>query len=190
LNIARDDKAKSQLIHYAAAFDRFNFIEYLTQQGVNINTKNSEGSTALHIAARWGHATTAQWIMIREDCDIEAEDNEGNTALMWAVKWDHIQIVQLLINRGAVITKMDRSRNRFVEFSACRKFVSPIDISTAYYIGQHVLDFSTLLSYYCLLIRTWCMARMLRQALRYIYQRDGDIWTSLNCCYKLGLKFK
>ncbi len=48
----RDDKAKSQPIHYAAAFDRFNFIEYFTQHSIDINTKNSEGSTPLHIAGK------------------------------------------------------------------------------------------------------------------------------------------
>mgnify|MGYP002475470540 CR=1 FL=1 len=53
LSQVRDDKAKSQLIHYAAAYDRFNFIEYLVQHNVDINVKNNEGSTPLHIAGTY-----------------------------------------------------------------------------------------------------------------------------------------
>ncbi|KAI0375549.1 ankyrin [Pilatotrama ljubarskyi] len=60
---------------------------------------NTEGKTALHVAALKGNEE-----LVRMLCDLGADfdlaDNEGNTPLHYASAWGHITVVQLLIERG------------------------------------------------------------------------------------------
>ncbi|VDB98729.1 unnamed protein product [Peniophora sp. CBMAI 1063] len=64
-----------------------------------LDWSNSEGRTALHVAAMTGKDD-----MVRMLCDYGADvdltDNEGNTPLHYASAWNNIPIVQLLIERG------------------------------------------------------------------------------------------
>ncbi|KAI0776111.1 hypothetical protein BD413DRAFT_669289 [Trametes elegans] len=60
---------------------------------------NTEGKTALHVAALKGNEE-----LVRMLCDLYADvdlaDNDGNTPLHYASAWGHITVVQLLIERG------------------------------------------------------------------------------------------
>ncbi|KAJ8457147.1 hypothetical protein ONZ51_g11705 [Trametes cubensis] len=60
---------------------------------------NTEGKTALHVAALKGNEE-----LVRMLCDLGADfdlaDNEGNTPLHYASAWGHVTVVQLLIERG------------------------------------------------------------------------------------------
>ncbi|EIN10402.1 ankyrin, partial [Punctularia strigosozonata HHB-11173 SS5] len=64
---------------------------------------NSQGRTALHVAALKGNED-----LVRTFCDLGADydlpDNQGNTALHYASAWGHVPIVQLLIERGCSYT--------------------------------------------------------------------------------------
>ncbi|KAG6336693.1 hypothetical protein ID866_2400 [Astraeus odoratus] len=64
-----------------------------------LDWSNSQGKTALHMAALKGNE-----VLVRMLCDWGADfdlaDNSGNTPLHYASAWGHIPIVQLLIERG------------------------------------------------------------------------------------------
>ncbi|KAF9226585.1 ankyrin [Gyrodon lividus] len=64
-----------------------------------LDWSNSQGKTALHMAALKGNEE-----LVRMLCDLGADfdlsDNKGNTPLHYASSWGHIPIVQLLIDRG------------------------------------------------------------------------------------------
>ncbi|KIJ20276.1 hypothetical protein PAXINDRAFT_166374 [Paxillus involutus ATCC 200175] len=64
-----------------------------------LDWSNSQGKTALHMAALKGNEE-----LVRMLCDLGADfdlaDNKGNTPLHYASSWGHIPIVQLLIERG------------------------------------------------------------------------------------------
>ncbi|KAF8556983.1 ankyrin [Imleria badia] len=64
-----------------------------------LDWSNSQGKTALHMAALKGNEE-----LVRMLCDLGADfdlaDNKGNTPLHYSSSWGHIPIVQLLIERG------------------------------------------------------------------------------------------
>ena len=73
----------------------------LLKSGLDVNTRNSEGMTALMLAAKKGHTDTVQALLDRE-ADINAQATYyGWTALAYAANQGHEQIVRLLLARGA-----------------------------------------------------------------------------------------
>ncbi|KAK0498607.1 ankyrin repeat-containing domain protein [Armillaria luteobubalina] len=68
-----------------------------------LDWSNSQGKTALHIAALRGNEE-----LVRMLCDLNADvdlpDNKGNAPLHSASSWGHITVVQLLIERGCSYT--------------------------------------------------------------------------------------
>ncbi|PBK72760.1 ankyrin [Armillaria solidipes] len=68
-----------------------------------LDWSNSQGKTALHVAALRGNEE-----LVRMLCDLNADvdlpDNKGNAPLHSASSWGHITVVQLLIERGCSYT--------------------------------------------------------------------------------------
>jgi serine/threonine-protein phosphatase 6 regulatory ankyrin repeat subunit B len=69
--------------------------------GADLNVKQSDGWTALMIAAFSGHTGTVK-ILLDENADVSAQDKgDGKTALRWAVDRGHTEIVNILKQAGA-----------------------------------------------------------------------------------------
>lgn len=68
--------------------------------GVNINTVNYQGRTALIEVARLGDAKTAEWLLDR-GASINHKDMYDGYALLYATQRGKKDIVNLLIQRGA-----------------------------------------------------------------------------------------
>lgn len=81
----------------------FNAIEYndiqqvklLLDQGFDINSKNHDGCTALHIAAYRGHQDIIE-LLLKRGADTFLKDKDGYTARMYAQEYGHSEIVELL----------------------------------------------------------------------------------------------
>jgi ankyrin repeat protein len=69
---------------------------------INLNQKDSEGKTSLHLACELGHKKCAA-LLLKNDADLFLTDNDGRTALHLAVIGNHHGIVQQLIQKGAPI---------------------------------------------------------------------------------------
>ena len=63
-----------------------------------LDIKNEEGSTALHLAAKEGHAGVVV-ALLDAGADINARDGAGNTALCLASEAGHVGVVSELIGR-------------------------------------------------------------------------------------------
>lgn len=61
-------------------------IEKFLQYNPNINLKNKEGLTALHIMARYRSSFDCLALLIKKGANVDAQDNDGWTPLMDAVK--------------------------------------------------------------------------------------------------------
>lgn len=72
----------------------------LLERGSNINLKDSDGNTAIAIAAA-SHSDKSIPILMAFGADINVQNNAGETPLDQAVKWGHIQICKLLIENYA-----------------------------------------------------------------------------------------
>lgn len=62
----------------------------------NTNPKNSDGETAFHYAAKYGHAEVCRYFMSLSD-DKNPADEDGETPLHWAATRGYIKICQLIV---------------------------------------------------------------------------------------------
>lgn len=84
----------------AAALGKVNFVEYLIDNGANVNKRYYLGGTALHRAALGGFNDIVT-LLLDSGVQINMPDLDGMTALMTAVKAGKRFTVELLAKRGA-----------------------------------------------------------------------------------------
>ncbi|XP_064471297.1 uncharacterized protein LOC135385740 isoform X2 [Ornithodoros turicata] len=83
-NIALDQLNPSEgqrtLLHLAAKYGQEKMVhwlaEYMNNNDLNINRKDSEGNTAVHLAAKYGHVTALK-VLILHGADITAKNEQG-----------------------------------------------------------------------------------------------------------------
>jgi len=91
-------------------------VKAMLDAGVDVNTKNDYGATALVYAAEKGHVNILK-LLIERKADVEAKDNFYNaTAFTWAMMKDHEEAMALLIKAGAggelAVLNLGISRNK------------------------------------------------------------------------------
>ena len=69
----------------------------------NINALDSDGDTALMIAAELGHLDDVKTLLSSKGININFKNNYGHTALMKALDKNHKEIAKQLIRDGAKI---------------------------------------------------------------------------------------
>ncbi|CAF1625633.1 unnamed protein product [Rotaria sp. Silwood1] len=77
-------------------------VERLLQRGVDINTSNIDGLTALHQACIDNNLLMVEYLLNRS-ADINCQDNEGWTPLHAAASCGNLDIVKYLLSRGAIV---------------------------------------------------------------------------------------
>lgn len=98
-----------------AAKSKFGILRALLEFGANLNSQNSDGETALQIAARWGDKRILMSLIVA-GADINTKDKHGWTTLKWAVDEDHRSIAALLLMEGAS-DDGDEAYNLAVEYN-------------------------------------------------------------------------
>jgi ankyrin repeat protein len=68
--------------------------------GANLEAKDNDGRTPLHVAAKWKHIEIAR-SLIEAKADLNTKDNHEHTPLYDAVSCGCIEIVEMLINKEA-----------------------------------------------------------------------------------------
>ncbi|NWQ80817.1 RN5A ribonuclease, partial [Columbina picui] len=104
-----DNKDRNALIHvlregcakktYESAVSIALFL--LDPGGIDVNSKDECGKTALILAAEMQSADLVEALLEKGEIDIDDADEEGNTALMVAVEKDDYNIAKLLCEKGA-----------------------------------------------------------------------------------------
>ena len=74
--------------------------------GANINTKYTDGITALMVASEMGHEDVVK-LLLRKGADVNARDIEGRTSLNSAIKRGNTAIEQLIKEAGGIISVDD-----------------------------------------------------------------------------------
>uniref|UniRef100_H3C7R6 Protein phosphatase 1 regulatory subunit 16A n=1 Tax=Tetraodon nigroviridis TaxID=99883 RepID=H3C7R6_TETNG len=75
-------------------------IQALVQSGGDLNARDDNGATLLHIASANGYLSVAELLLERR-AQVEVKDTDGWTPLHAASCWGHIQVVELLVANGA-----------------------------------------------------------------------------------------
>jgi ankyrin repeat protein len=81
-------------------------IQRLLQTGIDVNSEDNSGATALMEAVRHGQTDTAQ-LLLDSGADMNASEVDGMTVLMSAASMGKSDIVKLLVDRGADIDEKD-----------------------------------------------------------------------------------
>ena len=101
-------------MYYASKSGNQSVVEELLKQGVdNVDTKDSDGRTALWTASFDGHSDVVE-LLLSHGADTEVRDEDGDTALHVACYKGHLNVVKCLIQARAVNAK---NRNGSVTFS-------------------------------------------------------------------------
>ncbi|GIY30595.1 hypothetical protein CDAR_461182, partial [Caerostris darwini] len=99
VNINFTDANGFTALHLGALFGDLSFVEYCIQKNVSdINVKNNEGSTPLHLASR-GNFQHVVSFLIDKGAEINAKDNNCHTALYFACINNYKDVVHIFINK-------------------------------------------------------------------------------------------
>ncbi|KAJ5348544.1 uncharacterized protein N7506_001797 [Penicillium brevicompactum] len=87
------------LLHMAAAANLKDLIEPVVSDIQDVAIRNTDGDTALHLAARGGHVTAGK-ILRRKGADQEAKSHNGKTPLYEAASGGYTYFVKWLLEEG------------------------------------------------------------------------------------------
>ena len=116
---AREDEIKLQL----------KLSKLLLKEGIDINSKDREGKTALMLIARTvniGSFEEKEFLerqmelmqfMLENGVPVNAQDNEGKTALMYAIESKNKRIAEFILARGADATINDNFGNTALNYA-------------------------------------------------------------------------
>ncbi|KAN0074268.1 Ankyrin repeat-containing domain protein [Elaphomyces granulatus] len=77
-------------------------VEFLLDQGVEVNQKDTFGRTALWHAILNGQSKIIKVLLDREDTDLNVPDRSGRTPLAWATAHVNLSLVKLLVEKECV----------------------------------------------------------------------------------------
>jgi len=101
VSMARQERRPVDLSLFTAAKNgEQQEVKALLDQGADINAKDDQGMTALHLAAQGGHTDVVEFLLSK-DADINAQNIKGYTPLYSAIWKNDPNMVGLLVSKGA-----------------------------------------------------------------------------------------
>ncbi|XP_068082099.1 transient receptor potential cation channel subfamily A member 1 [Anabrus simplex] len=126
-------------LHYASREGHIRSLENLIRLGACINLKNNNNESPLHFAARYGRYNTVRQLLDSEKGTfiINESDGEGLTPLHIASQQGHTRVVQLLLNRGALLHRDHNGRNP-LHLAAMSGYTQTMELLHS--VHSHLLD--------------------------------------------------
>lgn len=86
----------------AAIYVHIEKIKYLLEHVVNLNVQNKHGDSFLHQLACSNDSIEAVKLVVKKGIDIELKNNDGETALDYAIHTQNKEVIQYLLEQGAI----------------------------------------------------------------------------------------
>uniref|UniRef100_A0A453AU56 Uncharacterized protein n=1 Tax=Aegilops tauschii subsp. strangulata TaxID=200361 RepID=A0A453AU56_AEGTS len=91
----------------AARYDELEDVVALFSAGVPLDSADSQGRTALHMASANGHLAVVEYL-IQNGANVNSTNLEKNTPLHWACLNGHTEVIKALICAGAIVSALNR----------------------------------------------------------------------------------
>ena len=101
-------------------------IDKLLQRGVDINTSNIDGLTALHQSCIDNNFNMVEYLL-NKNADINCVDNEGWTPLHAAASCANIDIVKYLLSRGAFVDPCNNEGELPIDIAEDEQIISILE---------------------------------------------------------------
>ena len=90
-------------LYIALMYDHLDLAQLMLKHGADPNARDADGDTLLHISSREGDWKVAKELMkLNVDVDVNARDDQGRTPLQVALERGREEVVQILLEHGAV----------------------------------------------------------------------------------------
>ena len=106
--LLRENGGKIDSIFSAALVGDLEAIKDFLNAGLEINKKDNNGQTVLHVAIKEGHEEIIKFL-ISKRVDLNIKDSSGSTALFYAVTKNQNNIIKLLLEKGANVDVKNNS---------------------------------------------------------------------------------
>jgi tankyrase len=103
INCRDEEGRNSTLLHLAAGYNHLDVVEYLLENGADVNARDKGGLIPLHNASSYGHVDVAL-LLIKYNSLVNMCDRWNFTPLHEAAQKGRTQLCSLLINHGADVT--------------------------------------------------------------------------------------
>ncbi|KAE9462144.1 hypothetical protein C3L33_05936, partial [Rhododendron williamsianum] len=111
----------------AARYGDIEDVISLASSGVFLDSKDSQGRTALHMASANGHLDIVDYLITNGVQDVNAPNVEKNTPLHWACLNGHIEVVKNLILAGASVSAINSHERTPMDEAVSRGKMDIID---------------------------------------------------------------
>lgn len=125
---------QSAVIHGLIHDNKIEAIKLALSCGVDINHKDKEGLTALHVACYVGNKQVAH-LLLENNANIEEEDIEGNTSIMMTVKGGNCQLdmFKFMLEHGANVAHENKKWMNVYKIAFVNNFDEVIHLLTNHY---------------------------------------------------------
>ena len=133
--ILRRHGAKETL-HGAAASGHKEGVERLIAQGADLNAKDQNGHTPLHLTIMNREAGQARWVLITQGADVNVKTNDGRTPLMMAAIRGHEYLVEVLLANGANINARDNNNRTALSLAKQQSHTEIVELLRQHGAGE------------------------------------------------------
>ena len=95
-------------------------VKDLIAEGVDVDSKNKGGTTALMMAARFDNLDIVEYL-VEKGADVNAKNELGRSALYMAARNGHVDVVEFLLDNDADINAKDSKYGNTVLMGACTR---------------------------------------------------------------------
>jgi ankyrin repeat protein len=103
-----EKSSMGKMLQSASKIGSYEVVNYLLQNGVDVDFRDATGKTSLHMACTNGHIRVVEKLL-SAGANIHLSDNSGLTSFHWAAPKASEEMIQLLLKNGADIYATTKS---------------------------------------------------------------------------------